>query len=440
MKFVSTNKQFSVVMALLFALALLLAGTVWAQAADGGPGTAAPQAAVGSTFTYQGRLDKNGNGVTSTCDFQFKLYDAASGGSQVGSTQTKSGVSVTDGLFTTELDFGSNAFDGDARYLEIAVKCSGDGSYTTLNGRTALNAVPYALNLRPGAIVRGSDTSGSILGAVNSDTTGTGAGLYGEANAANAAGVSGWNVASSSGYAVYGNNAAGSGTPYGVYGIASDSGGVTSYGVYGKSNSSVGTGVGGSAPTNGVYGEASNTTGTTWGVYGKSNSPDGYGLYSNGNAHVDGQLTWKAVTSYVSIPAAAFHPAVNGYIYSNDGKELTPGDGSSTFYLSEVQLPHGATITNFTFFWTDSATPDGFASFYQVNMDGTETQLGGDADTYGGGPGGGVTASSSPGSFSPVQVDNSLYSYYFYVALPMDSDGPVSLHGITVEYTIERPY
>ncbi len=439
MKFVSTYKQFAVVMALLFALALLMGGTMWAQAADGGPGATAPQAAAGSAFTYQGRLDKNGSGVTGTCDFQFKLYDAANGGTQVGTTQTKSGVTISDGLFTTELDFGDNAFNGDARYLETAVKCSGDGSYTTLSGRTALNASPYALNLRPGAIVHGSDTSGSILGAVNSDTTGTGAGLYGEATAANAAGVSGWNVASSSGYAVYGNNAAGSGTPYGVYGIASASGSVTSYGVYGKSNSPVGTGVGGSAPTNGVYGEASNTTGTTWGVYGKSSSPDGYGVYSNGNAHVEGQLTWQAVTSYVSVPAAAFHPSENGYTYSNDGKVLTPGNASSTYYLAEVQLPHGATIVNFTFYWTDSATADGYASLYQVNMDDTENTLG-QAWTSGGGPGSGTTASSSPGSFTPVQVDNSRYSYYFWVKLPMDSDGPVSIHGITVEYTITRPY
>jgi hypothetical protein len=42
------------------------------------------QAAVGTTFTYQGRLQKDGNPVNSTCDFQFALFDAASGGSQWG--------------------------------------------------------------------------------------------------------------------------------------------------------------------------------------------------------------------------------------------------------------------------------------------------------------------------------------------------------------------
>jgi hypothetical protein len=52
---------------------------------------------------------------------------------------------IGNGLFTTNLDFGSDAFHGDARWLDIAVRCPpGSGSYTPL-GRQALTAVPYAL-------------------------------------------------------------------------------------------------------------------------------------------------------------------------------------------------------------------------------------------------------------------------------------------------------
>ena len=444
MKFVSTNQKFSVLVSVFVALALLLAGTVWAQAAGNAPDTpvvpesSAPQAALGSAFTYQGRLDKNGSGFTGSCDFRFELYDAASNGTQIGSTVTKTGLSVTDGLFTTELDFGSNPFAGEARYLQIAVKCSGDASYTTLSGRVALNGAPYALGLRSGITVEGSE-SGRVFGAINTDSGSNNAALYGEATSALGAGVAGWNTSSSSGYGVYGNNAASSGTPYGVYGIASDTGSATSYGVYGQSRSSVGTGVGGIAPTNGVYGEASNTSGTTWGVYGKSNSPNGYGVYSSGNAHVDGMLTWKAVVSYVTVPAAAFKPSLSGYSFSNYGNTLTPGDAFSSGYVAGVNLPNGANISNLTFYWTDGATDDGSVSLYRTDLDGSEILLA-SAATHGGGPGTTVTGSSGPSSISYPLIDNSLHSYYIWASLPLDADGAVSLHGVVIEYTIEQPY
>ena len=433
------SKKFSTVVTLLSVLAVLLAGTVWAQAAGNAPGRgAAPQAATGSAFTYQGRLDKNGSGVTGACDFQFSLYDAPSNGTQVGATVTKTGVSVTDGLFTTELDFGGNAFDGEARYLQIAVKCSGDAGYTTLSGRVAINGTPYALGLRSGITVEGSE-SGRVFGAINTDSSGSNAALYGEATSALGAGVSGWNTGSSSGYGVYGNNSAGSGTPYGIYGIASDTGSATSYGVYGKSNSSVGTGVGGIAPTNGVYGEASNNSGTTWGVYGKSNSPNGYGVYSNGNAHVEGSLTWQAVVSYITIPAAAFKPSLNGYSFSNYGNTLTPGDATSSGYVAGVNLPNGANISNLTFYWTDGATDDGHVSLYRTDLDGNEILMA-SASTHGGGPGDSVTGSSGPSTISYPLIDNSSHSYYIWASLPLDADGAVSLYGVVIEYTIEHPY
>jgi hypothetical protein len=104
------------------------------------------QAALGTAFTYQGRLTDGGSPANGTYDFQFKLYDAASSGTQVGSTVTKEDVTVTDGLFTVELDFGSGVFTGDARYLEIGVRPgSSTGTYTTLSPRQALTATPYAL-------------------------------------------------------------------------------------------------------------------------------------------------------------------------------------------------------------------------------------------------------------------------------------------------------
>ncbi len=99
----------------------------------------------GTAFTYQGQLrDNSGNPLSGAYDFQFTLHDAATGGNQVGSV-TLNNVSVTNGSFSVQLDFGSSAFDGNARWLEIAVRPAGSGSYTTLTPRQALTATPYAL-------------------------------------------------------------------------------------------------------------------------------------------------------------------------------------------------------------------------------------------------------------------------------------------------------
>jgi hypothetical protein len=99
---------------------------------------------LGTTFTYQGRLDSSGVPTTGTCSFRFSLFEDAGGTSQVGSTDTLVGVAVTDGLFTVQLDFGTGAFADAARWLGIEVQCPGDPGYTNL-GLQSLTAVPSAL-------------------------------------------------------------------------------------------------------------------------------------------------------------------------------------------------------------------------------------------------------------------------------------------------------
>ncbi|MBU0490861.1 MAG: hypothetical protein KKB13_03335 [Chloroflexi bacterium] len=131
-------------------LGLLLApatGLVLAQG-PGPQGGDVSQASVGTAFTYQGRLQDTGGPVTSDCDLQFSLWDSASNPTgQVGAPLTKSNVSVSGGLFTVELDFGA-VFAGDARWLQVAVRCpAGSGSYSTLSPRQKLTAAPAALSL-----------------------------------------------------------------------------------------------------------------------------------------------------------------------------------------------------------------------------------------------------------------------------------------------------
>jgi hypothetical protein len=118
------------------------------------------QAAIGTGFSYQGRLGDGSNPANGMYDLQFKLYDSPSGTNQVGSADIKEGVEVIDGLFSVWLDFGP-VFDGTALYLEIAVKPTGGGGvYDILDPRQPLSPVPYALHAA--SIADGAVTSSKI--------------------------------------------------------------------------------------------------------------------------------------------------------------------------------------------------------------------------------------------------------------------------------------
>jgi len=94
-------------------------------------------------FTYQGTLKDNGNPANANYDFEFALFDAPSGGSQVGSTIPKNNLLVTNGVFAVKLDFGS-VFPGANRYLEIKVRQTGQPTFTTLS-RQLINSAPYSV-------------------------------------------------------------------------------------------------------------------------------------------------------------------------------------------------------------------------------------------------------------------------------------------------------
>ena len=104
-----------------------------------------PEDPVGNGITYQGELrDANGPVVGST-DLQFRLFDAVTGGAQIGPMLQLLGAPLVDGRFTVELDFGPGAFTAEARWLEIDVFDSGAGSFVTLSPRQPVTAAPVAL-------------------------------------------------------------------------------------------------------------------------------------------------------------------------------------------------------------------------------------------------------------------------------------------------------
>ena len=108
------------------------------------PARAAP---MGSAYTYQGRLIEGDETDDGLYDFTFKLFDDPCTGTQQAGTVIIDDLDVIDGYFTVELDFGG-AFDGHARWLEIAVRpgASIDGNdFLTLLPRQEVTPTPLAL-------------------------------------------------------------------------------------------------------------------------------------------------------------------------------------------------------------------------------------------------------------------------------------------------------
>jgi len=129
-------------------------------------GLAAP---FGTDVTYQGRLTENGAPANSVNDFTFTLYDTATGGATVGLSNVVNDLAVTNGFFNVTLDF-PGAFDGNARWLQIAVRPGASaGAYTNLVPRQPILATPYAIrSLSAGTAGSATTASGVAAGAVTS--------------------------------------------------------------------------------------------------------------------------------------------------------------------------------------------------------------------------------------------------------------------------------
>ncbi|HIC93250.1 MAG TPA: hypothetical protein EYP09_03260, partial [Anaerolineae bacterium] len=177
------RKRFTLVVALVAFLVLLWAtgGVVAGPPAEGPEGDVSIAATVSSKISYQGVLKENGQPVTGSRDMTFRLYSDDACTTQVGSDIVKSGVQVTNGLFSVDLAVTHSDFNGQGLWLEVEVGGTKIGCQEIL-------PVPYALSLRPGADVRGT-LDGPILLAYNDGSAITSVGLWGAS--VNAAGVYG---------------------------------------------------------------------------------------------------------------------------------------------------------------------------------------------------------------------------------------------------------
>jgi hypothetical protein len=71
-------------------------------------------------FIYQGRLEDGGALADGVYDLEFRLFDAATGGAQVGATISETDFPVMDGLFTINLAF-PGAFVGQQLFLQVTI-------------------------------------------------------------------------------------------------------------------------------------------------------------------------------------------------------------------------------------------------------------------------------------------------------------------------------
>jgi len=376
----------------VLAATLTGAGTLHAQAAPTPPAGqgSAPAAAVGTGFTYQGRLTAGGNPANGQYDFRFTLFDALTGGNQIGNQLSLANQTVSGGLFTVSLDFGASAFQGDARYLQIEVRQTGGGTYTLLTPRQPLTPAPYALGLRPGATISGALASPLFT----ANNTGSNTGVYGASSSGSGgefSSATGYGVHASGGTGVYatgGNGIYSIGTAsngVGLWGVANT--GTTAKGVYGTSTSGFGI-YGSSTAANGagVYG----TSTSSYGVSGAATGSTGGGVYgSGGSAGVFG-------TSVISNAYGVWGVAYTGsdsrgvYGYSGPGYGLFGGSGTGLGIYGTTAANNGTGILGFANAGATSAgvsgvsgngygiygSSSGWAGYFQGNVNVTGTCCG----------------------------------------------------------------
>jgi hypothetical protein len=144
--------------------------------------------AQGTAFTYQGRLNDSGNPAGGSYDLTFALYNSTSlASTNVAGPITNSAVGVTNGLFTTFLDFGPGIFTGTNYWLEIGVRTNGNtGAFTTLAPRQPLTPTPYAVFANTASNLSGTLPSTQLSGALPSaQISGTYSGAVTFSNSAN---------------------------------------------------------------------------------------------------------------------------------------------------------------------------------------------------------------------------------------------------------------
>jgi hypothetical protein len=132
--------------------------------------------AQGTAFTYQGQLNVNGSPANGLFDFQFALSTNATQFG-TGGCVTNLGVGVTNGLFTTLIDFGPGSiasFIDPSNWMQISVAPHGDTNFTALTPPLQLTPTPSAIFATTASNVSGTVPASQLTGALpNTGLSGT---------------------------------------------------------------------------------------------------------------------------------------------------------------------------------------------------------------------------------------------------------------------------
>ncbi len=152
---------------------------------------AAVSSTLGQTteFSYQGQLESASAPANGSFDFEFVLFDSASGGAQSSPVLPRSNVSVVNGTFSVTLDFGTGGFPGASRYLEIRVRQAGGGSFTTLGPRQVVGGTPYAVKSISANTAESATVAQNALTATNATSAQSAVNAQTAMNALNLGGV-----------------------------------------------------------------------------------------------------------------------------------------------------------------------------------------------------------------------------------------------------------
>ena len=135
---------------------------------------------LGTVFSYQGRLETAGSEpLNGSYDFKFQVYDID--GTPIGEIMVEPNITVTEGIFTVQLDPDPNGtvpnlFNGEVRYLEIAVRETGsaDPNYFTISPRQRIHAAPYAITASSARWLRGRNSTEKVVYVDDSGNVGIG--------------------------------------------------------------------------------------------------------------------------------------------------------------------------------------------------------------------------------------------------------------------------
>jgi hypothetical protein len=122
--------------------------------------------AQGTAFTYQGRLNNGGQPASGNYDMAFTLFATNSSGVAIAGPVTNSAIAVSNGLFTTMINFSPGVFTGGSNWLQIAVSTNGANNFIILTPRQQVTPVPYAVFANTASNVTGTVSAFQLSGTI----------------------------------------------------------------------------------------------------------------------------------------------------------------------------------------------------------------------------------------------------------------------------------